>query len=90
MQLCTTYFLLPTGKPKLIFVSVKRLQGLGKLHDLVQTADIFIQAKNPDNINSQIQLLHGTHTYYTNLGQILKLNCAGTKLMNAKRHIKPS
>jgi hypothetical protein len=39
--LCTTFFLLPTGKPKLFLVSVKRLQGLGKLHVLVQTADIF-------------------------------------------------
>jgi hypothetical protein len=43
--LCTTFFLLLTGKPKLFFVSVKCLQGLGKLHVLVQTADIFIQAK---------------------------------------------
>jgi hypothetical protein len=56
--LCTTFFLSPTGKPKLFFVSVKRLQGLGKLNVLVQTADTFIQAKKPDNINSQIRLLY--------------------------------
>lgn len=65
-------------------------RGWEKSHVLVQTADIFIQAKKPDNISSQIQLLHDTHNYYRNLGQILRLNCAGTELMSVKRQIKPS
>ena len=87
--LCITFFLLPTGKPKLFFVSVKGLQGLGKLNVLVQTADTLIQVKKPDNINPQIRLLHGTHTYYRNLGQILRLNCAGTKLLSANVKSNP-
>ena len=82
----------PTARRNYFLSPWSVYRGWGKLCVSVQTADIFIQTKKkkPGNINSQIQPLHGTHTYYRNLEQILRLNCAGTKLMNAKCQIKSS
>jgi NADH dehydrogenase FAD-containing subunit len=87
------HYIFPTAQQQaeIIFLSLWNVyRGWeSRMFQYKQQISLF-RLKNLTTLIHKFSYYNGTHTYYKNLGQIFRLNCAGTKLMNAKCQIKPS